>query len=93
MPMPSAPTRPMEPRRGDELRRDNSPDVVSGLIKDATSGSRSKYVAKKYLDETRRGLASSKKIVPIFSRSKSFTALSMLVCATVTSGCLPGRRG
>ncbi|MDQ2851636.1 MAG: DUF2252 domain-containing protein [Actinomycetota bacterium] len=59
----------------DELRRDNSPQVIAELIKDATSGSRSKYLAKKYLDETRQRFASSKKIVPISSRHEEFQDL------------------
>ncbi len=58
-----------------ELRRDNAPDLVADLIKDATSGRRSKWLKKKYLNETKRGFRSSKKIVPISSRREEFQSL------------------
>lgn len=59
----------------DELRQDNSPDVIAGLIHDATSGSWSTYPTGKYLDETGQRFASSKKIVPISGRREEFQEL------------------
>lgn len=59
----------------DELRGDNSPDLIAELIDDATSGSLSAYLANKYLDETRQRFAPSKKIVPISTRRDEFQKL------------------
>jgi uncharacterized protein (DUF2252 family) len=64
-----------ETETGDELRGDNAPDVVTELIADATSGSRSAYLAQKYLDETRQRFAPSRKIVPISARREEFQDL------------------
>lgn len=58
-----------------DLREDNAPELVADLIDDATSGRRSKWLTKKYYDETKRGFKASKKLVPISSRRDEFQEL------------------
>lgn len=59
----------------EQVRRDNAPKIIAELIDDATSGSRARYLTRKYLDDTGRGFAPSKKIVPLSSRRQEFQEL------------------
>lgn len=58
-----------------DLRQDNAPELVADLIEHATDGTRAKWLAEKYYNETRTGFKSSKKLVPITSRREEFQEL------------------
>ena len=58
-----------------DLRQDNAPQLVADLIGDATSGTRAKWLAKKYYNEDATGFKSSRKLVPISSRRDEFQEL------------------
>ncbi|WP_159234346.1 DUF2252 domain-containing protein [Mycolicibacterium vanbaalenii] len=58
-----------------DLREDNSPELIAGLIDSAKSGGRAKWLTKKYYNETATGFKSSKKLVPISSRRDEFQDL------------------
>lgn len=58
-----------------DLREDNAPELIAGLIESAKSGGRAKWLSKKYYNETATGFKSSSKLVPISSRRDEFQEL------------------